>query len=60
MVPTRQREGEAIGEDFPCRVDRTISVTGRLGPAGISQVTISDMEQDALFGVRFEFLNAKR
>ncbi len=51
MVPTRQREGEAIGEDYPCRVDCTISVPEKLGPTGISQVTISDIEQDALFGV---------
>lgn len=59
MVPARQREGEATGEGFLMRVDRTMYVPGRLGPSGISLVSISDMEQDGVCGVWFWFFVLK-
>lgn len=59
MVPARRREGEAIGEGFLMRVDRTMCVPGKLGPSGISVVSFSDMEQDCVCGVWFCFFVLK-
>lgn len=49
------REGEATGEGFITGVDCTISAVRKLGPTGIFQVSISDMDQDCLCGVWFWF-----
>lgn len=56
VVPARLREGEATGEGFLMGVDRTISAVRKLGPTGISQVSISDMEQKCVVGVWFCFV----